>query len=254
MGTIQHESLTYAEQHVIHRWEYADAAVRTAATGFTSADVKKLAYQADDDTYWVLTNHSPITWVQVSSGDVYTKSEVDALIAAVNSVLTGTIVPTGRSSAPSGYLMCDGSAVSRTTYADLFSAIGTAYGSGDGSTTFNLPDLQGKFPRGKDSGASLGDTGGSETVDLSHQHTTGDHTLTVSEIPAHNHQATYLNVPVGTGGANYNYLRNYSSDSGQGVGDTGGGGSHNHGATGSEGSSAQNVMNPYVVVNYMIKT
>jgi len=253
MGTIQHETLTYAEQHVIHRWEYADAAARTAASGFTAADVRKLAYQADDDTYWVLTNHSPITWVQVSTGDVYTKSEVDALIAAVNSVLTGTIVPTGRSSAPTGYLMCDGSAVSRTTYADLFSAIGTAYGSGDGSTTFNLPDLQDKFPRGKDSGASLGDTGGAETVDLSHSHTTGDHTLTLDEMPAHDHDGTYATMEY-PGAGSLTYLKPFATGDTTVTDSQGGGSAHNHGATGSEGSSAQNVMNPYVVVNYMIKT
>lgn len=54
----------------------------------------------------------------------------------------------GHSSAPSGWFICDGSAVSRTTYADLFSAIGTNFGSGDGSTTFNLPNLIDKFPQG----------------------------------------------------------------------------------------------------------
>lgn len=54
--------------------------------------------------------------------------------------------------APAGFLFCDGSAVSRTTYASLFSAIGTLYGVGDGSTTFNLPDLRGEFIRGYDNG------------------------------------------------------------------------------------------------------
>jgi microcystin-dependent protein len=59
---------------------------------------------------------------------------------------------------PTGYLECDGSAVSRTTYAALFSAIGTTFGSGDGSTTFNLPDIRGQFVRGWDDGAGI-DTG-----------------------------------------------------------------------------------------------
>lgn len=61
------------------------------------------------------------------------------------------------STAPTGWLVCDGSAISRTYYADLFTAIGTTYGTGDGSTTFNLPDLSGKMPL-YDSGATLGDT------------------------------------------------------------------------------------------------
>lgn len=62
--------------------------------------------------------------------------------------LTGIVVYHGGSYAPTGWLVCDGSAVSRTTYADLYSAIGTTYGEGDGETTFNLPDLIDKFPQG----------------------------------------------------------------------------------------------------------
>jgi microcystin-dependent protein len=75
---------------------------------------------------------------------------------------TGAILPYGGSSAPTGYLLCDGTAVDRTTYAALFTAIGTAYGAGDGSTTFNLPDLRERFPKGKNADA-LGATGGSMT-------------------------------------------------------------------------------------------
>ncbi len=64
----------------------------------------------------------------------------------------GTIIHTARTTAPSGYIEADGSAVSRTVYAALFSAIGTTYGTGDGSSTFNLPDLRGEFIRGLDNG------------------------------------------------------------------------------------------------------
>ncbi len=80
-----------------------------------------------------------------------------------NAVETGFIVPTGRAAAPLGWLMCDGAAVSRSTFANLFAAIGTAYGVGDGATTFNLPDLRQRVPLGKaasGTGATLGGTGG----------------------------------------------------------------------------------------------
>lgn len=77
---------------------------------------------------------------------------------------------------PSGWLVCDGSAVSRATYSNLFAAIGTTWGSGDGSSTFNLPDFNNKFMLGTGSGNPVGASGGSST-----------HTLSTSNLPAHNH-------------------------------------------------------------------
>ena len=97
-------------------------------------------------------------------------------------VPAGTIVMTGASSAPTGYVLCDGSNISRSTYASLFAAIGTAYGAGDGSSTFGLPDLRDRFPLGKGTNNS---TLGTETgsVSASSVVTTaadGDGDLTVS--------------------------------------------------------------------------
>jgi microcystin-dependent protein len=85
-------------------------------------------------------------------------------------------MPFAGSVAPQGYLLCDGSAVSRTDYADLFTAIGTVYGAGDGSTTFNLPDLSGRVVLGVSQSHALGSTGGEAT-----------HVLTEQEMPAHSH-------------------------------------------------------------------
>jgi len=65
-----------------------------------------------------------------------------------NSIPSGAVMPFAKTTAPSGWIVCDGAAVSRTTYANLFAAIGTLYGTGNNSTTFNLPDLRGYFVRG----------------------------------------------------------------------------------------------------------
>lgn len=92
----------------------------------------------------------------------------------------GGIIAFDSDTIPNGWLLCDGRAVSRTKYAELFKAIGTKHGSGDGSTTFNLPNPKGRTLVGKDSSDTdfneLGKTGGEKT-----------HTLTVNEMPSHKH-------------------------------------------------------------------
>lgn len=91
-------------------------------------------------------------------------------------MIAGSIYMFAGSTAPAGFLECDGSAVSRDTYATLFDVIGTTYGSGDGSTTFNVPDLSGKVALGVSGNHALATSGGEET-----------HALTSSEIPSHTH-------------------------------------------------------------------
>ena len=95
---------------------------------------------------------------------------------------TGEITMWGTNTAPTGWLLCDGSAVSRSTYSALFGVLSTTYGAGNGSTTFNLPNLKGRFPVGKDTSAEfdvLGETGGGKT-----------NALGVSNLPAHDHTAS----------------------------------------------------------------
>lgn len=97
----------------------------------------------------------------------------------------GGIIPVASASAPAGFLECDGSAVSRTTYASLFAVVGTTYGAGDGSTTFNVPDLRGEFIRGWDHGRGV-DSGralGSSQADELEAHT---HTFSVSNNDTNN--------------------------------------------------------------------
>jgi microcystin-dependent protein len=143
----------------------------------------------------------------------------------------GTIILFAGSSPPAGYLACDGSAVSRTTYANLFAAIGTAWGAGDGSTTFNVPDLRGRSAVGVSPGGLgtdrptarvLASHGGEET-----------HVLTIPEIAAHTHGSpdgnpfvTYFDTGRAlAAGTDIEYFLN---DSGSvSTLQTGGGGSHN---------------------------
>lgn len=91
------------------------------------------------------------------SSTAATQQDLLDLAGALAALLTpvGAVECFARAAAPGGWLACDGAAVSRTTYADLFAAIGTAFGAGDGSTTFTLPDLRGEFVRGLDSGRGV---------------------------------------------------------------------------------------------------
>jgi microcystin-dependent protein len=109
-------------------------------------------------------------------------------------VPSGAITAYGAGSAPSGWLLCDGTAINRTTYATLFGIIGTTYGVGDGSTTFNIPNLQQRFPLGKaaaGTGSTLGGTGGA----IDHTHTSAAHTHTVAShfhgMASHTHTAAH---------------------------------------------------------------
>jgi microcystin-dependent protein len=107
----------------------------TLTTNVYNPEVGAIVFDESTAAFYGYTNSS--TWIPLGGS-----SQI---------VPTATVTAFAGSSAPAGWLMCDGSAVSRTTYASLFSAIGTTYGAGDGSTTFNLPNTQGVFVRGSGS-------------------------------------------------------------------------------------------------------
>ena len=153
-------------------------------------------------------------------------------IASTITSITGSITMYAGSTTPDGYLICDGSAVSRTTYSDLFNVIGTTYGNGDGSTTFNVPNLKGKVVVGLDSNDTdfdtLGETGGEK-----------EHTLIIDEMPSHDHGHTVRNI----------YATNsftQTVDAGLQVGSNGS-------TTSTGGGQPHNNMQPYIVLNYIIK-
>jgi len=169
-----------------------------------------------------------------------------ALGAPVGAIPAGTVVAYAGSTAPARWLLCFGQAVSRSDYASLFTAIGTTYGSGNGSTTFTLPDMRGRVAAGKDDmggtaasrltsttitsgAATLGNSGGAQT-----------HTLTEAQMPSHFH-TTQITAKAFTtaldglsGGTTNNNNQNYDSNS--------------------KGSNeAHNNVQPTIILNYIIK-
>lgn len=119
------------------------------------------------------TPAAPTASTGTNTTQVATTAFANSAAAAV--APTGEIKMWATSTAPTGFLLCNGAAVSRTIYAALFAVIGTTFGSGDGTTTFTLPDLKNKFPIGAGDLYSLAATGGSkDAVVVSHTHTATD--------------------------------------------------------------------------------
>jgi microcystin-dependent protein len=175
---------------------------------------------------------------RVKDGGITTAKLADGAVTA-GKLAEGAAIPPGAMmsfpmNAPAGWLECDGSAVSRSTYAALFAAIGTVCGSGDGATTFNLPNAKGRVLVGYDSSQTefdaIGEAGGAKT-----------HTLSAAEMPAHTHTAA-AGATHGTAFVGNNQFA--VTDLNEGTRTTnsaGSGGAHNN-------------LQPYLVIKWCIKT
>ena len=181
-----------------------------------------------------------------TTGDNTTKGAttafVNASITANPGVLAGSLLMWPTASAPTGYLNCDGTAVSRTTYAALFAVVSTTFGTGDGSTTFNLPNYTSRMPYG----TTIGATGGStDAVVVTHTHTA---TSTVTD-PGHVHP---INVIQGGLGGQDSPLRAQAGSQNTSSAVTGITVATTNANTGVSGTNAN--LPPYLGINFIIKT
>lgn len=227
-------------------------------SGLSGASNRLSVNAANGDLYW---SNGSGTAVQITDG-----TSLNAA-AIANPLPVGGVMQYAGTSAPTGWFICNGAAVSRTTYADLFAVIGTLFGVGDGSTTFNIPDARGRVAVGVGSGSglttrALAATGGEENHLLSsaempsHTHTQNAHTHGVTD-PGHTHGlSTSVSLSSGSGGAGgiINFsdqtvtsLSVNSATTGISIqnatatnNNTGGGGSHNN-------------MQPFIGFNYIIR-
>jgi microcystin-dependent protein len=222
----------------------SDNSARVATTEFVQQALTGVGVQpATAASYGTVRTNTTASGAAI----VYLREEVDALIAAaiVSAAPPGSISAFAGSTAPTGFLLCNGAAVGRNAYAALFAALGTTYGAGDGTTTFNLPDLRGRTAIGVGQGSgltnrALGAAGGAET-----------HALVAAESAyAHTHPREtgwrFATVP-DSGGEFIVKLFD-------GVGGAIGLNRILSIPAGANGGNPHNNMPPFVALNYLIKT
>jgi len=187
-----------------------------------------------------------------------------ASLTGIEGIPSGTIVPWSDASIPSGYLECAGAAVSRSTYATLFGIIGTTYGAGNGSTTFNVPDLQDNVAVSKSGTKNLGSTGGANTITSTGNvgGSTANASLSESQLASHKHTFGTINKNNPSYGAKPMVLNGDGQGARQdtntwfqnNMNNTGSGSGHSHNMSASFTGDATSVVQPYLTVVYIIKT
>ena len=177
-----------------------------------------------------------------------------ASLTGIEGIPTGTIVPWSTASVPTGFLECNGQAVSRSTYSGLFAIISTTYGVGDGAATFNVPDLQDNVAVSKSGTKALASTGGANTVTSTGNvgGSTANATLSTAQLAPHSH-------PGGRGGGGSTPTQTghpYQVPGGSSgsTGSAGSGQGHDHNMSATFSGDATSVVQPYLTVMYCIKT
>ena len=211
-----------------------------------------------------------LTLALAASLPIITKQQHAIQTATTGGVPVGIIIAYAGITVPTGWLPCDGSSIARATYADLFAAISTTYGSVSGST-FNLPDLRGRVPLGLDSSTNMGSADRVTAAAADSLNGSGgeeNHMLTIGEMPSHNHTGTtdtqgnhthnvaeYAGTNSNIPGYTWSNSHIDASTSGYISGGTGWGGAHSHSISiNNNGSnSSHNNMPPYKTFNYIIK-
>jgi len=234
---------------------------RTTYTNLTATSITSTVITATSITTSILDASAITLTGNVTAANAVISDKVcasayfgsGANLTGIVAVPSGAVFPYAGASAPSGFILCFGQAISRSTYSDLFTAIGTTYGTGDGSSTFNLPDLRGRAVAGQDDmggssanrltgqtdgvdGDTLGGTGGAETHTLTEAQSatitnniTGTITHTIVDNAANSLLTSFSGVSKTLPGSNGT------------SGDFGGGGAHNN-------------VQPTLILNYIIKT
>ena len=205
-----------------------------------------------------VTVESLIAGITLGLDELYAAKAAGALI--------GEIKLWTAAAAPQHWLLCQGQALSRTTYADLFAVLGETYGAGDGTTTFNLPDFRGRAPLGAGQGSGLTERALAETVGEEAHALTADENATHARTgPAHTHtlashahaiDGEILNVATGATGIRYLKVKcggtNNTETGDSGVLTSSSAGTGNTGAAGS--GAAHNTMPPALGIHFIIYT
>ena len=173
-------------------------------------------------------------------------------LTGIEGIPTATIVPWSSSSVPTGFLECNGQAVSRSTYSALFAIVASTYGGGDGSSTFNVPNLSDKVAVGKSNNKALASAAGAETVTSTGNvgGSTANASLSTDQLASHTHT---LPGQSGNQGGNMPWNTRHPSQN-PSSGSAGGGTGHSHNMSANFTGDATSVLQPYLTIIYIIKT